>query len=124
MILRCEERLALERATGRPLNGDFARLFRMLDAVVDQLTPAALAQLGRPAEIIARGREEALKLGMIPDDVVAYVLGILPEYRAEFSSIAAHWRGPRTALRRAIQSAVHRAPGMGQTTGDDDAAEP
>jgi ppGpp synthetase/RelA/SpoT-type nucleotidyltranferase len=119
-----ELRLALERATERPLSGDFARLFRMLETVVDELTPAALAQFGKPPEIIARGREEALKLGVPPDDVVGYVLGILPEYQNEFSQMAAHWRGPKTALRRAIESAVGSTQRMGQTTGDDDAVEP
>jgi hypothetical protein len=120
-----ELRLALERDAQRPLNGDFARLFKMLDTVVDPLTPAGLEQLGKPAEILARGQEEALKLGVAADDVIAYVLGILPEYRAEFALISAHWRGPKTALRRAIQSAVGPVRGMEQTTGsDDDGVEP
>jgi len=120
-----ELRLALERATARPLNGDFARLFTMLDTVVDPLTPAGLEQLGKPTEILARGQAEALRFGVAADDVIAYVLGILPEYQAEFVLIAAHWRGPKTALRRAIQSAVGPAQRMEQTTGsDDDAVEP
>jgi hypothetical protein len=115
-----ELRLALERATERPLHGDFARLFTMLDTVVDPLTPAGLEQLGKPTEILARGQEEALKLDLVADDVIAYVLGILPAYQAEFALIAAHWRGPKTALRRAIQSAVGHAQTMAQTTGSDD----
>lgn len=95
----------------------------MLDTVIDPLTPAALEQLGKPAEILGRGQREAQRLGLDADDVVGYVLGILPEYRAEFSLIAAHWRGPRTTLRRAIQTAIGPAPEMQQTTGSDDAVE-
>lgn len=115
----------IDLGDGRPLIGDFAKLFKMLDTVVDPLTQAAIEQLGKPSEILDRGQREAQRLGLDSDDVVAYVLGILPEYRAEFSLIAAHWRGPKTALRRAIQTAVGLQPGMQQTTGShDDAVEP
>lgn len=120
-----ELRLALEQVTGRPLVGDFVRLFRMLDAVIDPLTPATLAQLGEPGEILTRGQRTAEKLGETADDVVAFVLGILPEYKAEFSLMATHWRGPRTVLRRAIQSAVGMGEQMEHNAGsDDDAVEP
>jgi len=115
-----ELRLALEQAVGHPLTGDFARLFKMLDTVVDPLTAAALEQLGKPNELLARGQAEATKLGLQADDVTAYVLGILPEYKAEFALIAAHWRGPKTALRRAIQSGVRRGAKIEQTTGSND----
>jgi hypothetical protein len=118
-----ELRLALEQAVGRPLTGDFARLFKMLDTVIDPLTAAALEQFGKPNEILARGQTETTSLGVQADDVTAYVLGILPGYEAEFALIAAHWRGPKTALRRAIQSAVGHGRKIEQTTGsnDDDA---
>ena len=120
-----ELRLALEQAAGRPLVGDFVRLYRMLDAVIDPLTPSALMQLGKPGEVLARGRRTAEELDEDADDVIASVLGILPDYKEEFSLMATHWRGPRTALRRALQSAV----GMGATMehnmrSDDDAVEP
>lgn len=115
-----ELRVALEQATGRPLTGDFARLFKMLDTVIDPLTAAALEQLGKPSEILVRGHAKATSLGVHADDVTAYVLGILPGYEAEFTLIAAHWRGPMTTLRRAIQSAVARGREIEQTTGSDD----
>lgn len=115
-----ELRLALEQAVGRPLTGDFARLFKMLDTVVDPLTAAALEQLGKPKEILARGEVEAGSLGIPADDVTAFVLGILRDYEAEFSLIAAQWRGPKTVLARAIQSAVGRAREIEQTTRSDD----
>jgi ppGpp synthetase/RelA/SpoT-type nucleotidyltranferase len=120
-----ELRLALEQAVGRPLVGDFVRLFRMLDAVIDPLTPAALAQLGEPGEVLAQGQQTAAKLDEVADDVVAFVLGILPEYKAEFLHMAAHWRGPRTVLRRAIQAAVGTGAQMEHNAGsEDDAADP
>jgi ppGpp synthetase/RelA/SpoT-type nucleotidyltranferase len=115
-----ELRLALEQIVGRPLTGDFARLFKMLDTVVDPLTAAALEQLGKPKELLARGQADAAILGLQADDVTAYVLGILPDYQAEFSLIAAHWRGPKTALRRAIQSGVVRGRKIEQTPGSTD----
>jgi ppGpp synthetase/RelA/SpoT-type nucleotidyltranferase len=116
-----ELRLALEQAAGRPLIGDFARLFKMLDMVVEPLTAAALEQLGKPKEVLARGQVEATRLGVHADDVITYVLGLLPELEAEFALIAAHWRGPVTALRRAIQAAVGRGHEIDQTAwGDDD----
>ena len=92
----------------------------MLDTVVDPLTAAALEQLGKPKEILARGQADAATLGLQADDVTAYVLGILPDYEAEFSLIAAHWRGPKTALRRAIQSGVGRGRKIEQTPGSTD----
>lgn len=118
-----ELRLALEQAAGRPLTGDFARLFKMLDTVVDPLTAATLERLGKAKEILARGAAEAASIGVDADDVVAYTLGILPEYEAEFGLIAAHWRGPKTALRLAIQSAVGHGRKIEQATRskDDDA---
>jgi len=119
-----ELKFALERETERPLNGDFARLFGMLETIVNPLTPAALVQLGKPRELIARGLEKAAQLGVTADDVIGYVLGILPEYGPELSLIAAHWRGPKTALRRAIQSAVGSVRPMEHNTGDRDAVEP
>lgn len=119
-----ELRLALEQTVGHPLVGDFVRLFRMLDAVINPLTPAALAQLGNPRELLARGKQTAANLNEVVDDVVAFVLGVLPEYEAEFLHMATHWRGPRTVLRRVIQ-AVGRGARLEHNAGsEDDAADP
>lgn len=120
-----ELRLALEQAVGRPLVGDFVRLFRMLTGVINPLTPAALAQLGEPGEVLARGQRTALALKVAADDVVTFVLGISPEYQAEFLRMATRWRGPRTVLRRAMEAAVGMGAPMGHNAGsEDDAADP
>jgi hypothetical protein len=97
----------------------------MLGTVVDPLTTATLERLGKAKEILARGEAEAARLGLDADDVVAYALGILPDYKAEFALIAAHWRGPKTALRLAIQLAVGQVRKIEQATGskDDDDAD-
>ena len=93
-------RHSLERLAGRPLGGDFARLFRLLNPVLAQLTPANLRDLGDIDTILQAGRTRAG--GVTDDDVIAFVLGLLDEFGPEFRNLALTWRGPTTDLKRAI----------------------
>jgi ppGpp synthetase/RelA/SpoT-type nucleotidyltranferase len=95
-----ELRHALERRLERPMSGDFVRLHRLLNPVVDKLTPAVLDSLGEPNAVIDRGRSRAQ--GASADDVVLYALGLIDVFGAEFRAIAKTWRGPETELKRAI----------------------
>lgn len=98
-------RFVLEQELGRPLAGEFARLYRMLESTILQLSPTAVRQTG-PREALERGAARATELGIHGndvDDVVKLVLG-LEEFHAEFKKQARSWRGPRTSLRRALEA--------------------
>jgi ppGpp synthetase/RelA/SpoT-type nucleotidyltranferase len=101
-----ELRVTLERQADRPLTGDFARLFRMLEAIVEPLNTAALERLGTFRDIFERGGNLVTELGIDADDVTCYALGILPDYVDEFAMMAGHWKGPISPLRRAIEQGV------------------
>ena len=93
-----ELRHALEALLGRPMSGDFTRLLRLIAAVAAPITVTALRDLGEPTDLIERGRTQTQST----DDVVAYALGLLPDFPHEFKRTARSWRGPTTELKRAI----------------------
>lgn len=98
-------RFVLEQECGRPLAGDFARLFRMLEGTILPLSLSALRLTG-PREALEKGGGKAHALGIKGndlDDVVKIVLG-LEGFHAEFQQQAGSWRGPRTSLRRALEA--------------------
>ena len=78
----------------------------MLEAVVEPLNAAALERLGTFRDIFERGSKLAIELEIDADDVTCYALGILPDYVDEFAMMARHWKGPISALRRAIEQGV------------------
>ncbi len=97
-------RFTMEKLVGRPLSGDFARLFRLLNASLDRLTPAAIRDLGGgPAMLLEAGMARAHEKGLAcQEDVTAYAIGLYPELGDEFAAVAHSWRGPVTELKRAI----------------------
>ncbi|MFO0661461.1 MAG: hypothetical protein U0165_16760 [Polyangiaceae bacterium] len=104
-----ELRFALERLAGRPLQGDFARLFRLLSASIEPLSTEALESLGGVLDIIAQGEQIASDLsasrginltGIEP--VTAYTLGLFPKFSTEFAVHAMSWRGPQTPIQIAL----------------------
>jgi ppGpp synthetase/RelA/SpoT-type nucleotidyltranferase len=105
-VLRDPEslRFALEHEAGRPLAGDFVRLYRMLEGVVDPLNMVTLGSLGKVTNVLDIGKTRAVELGLpmeTTDDVMYYVLG-LPQYQEDFIKQATSWRGPETNLKRAL----------------------
>lgn len=91
-------RFALERIFDRPLVGEVDRLFRLLRSVVTPLTPQTLEVLDVAA---AHDRGRSLHPDKA-DDVIWLTLGLMKEFGGEFREIAGQWRGPTTALKRAI----------------------
>lgn len=91
----------LERRAKRALNGDFLRLFRLLDAAVSQLTGAALEELGHPAFLIDAGRAAGRRdQNSDVEDATAY--GLMPKLGLPFRNHASTWRGPSTEMKHAI----------------------
>ncbi|MCX4241538.1 nucleotidyltransferase family protein [Paraliomyxa miuraensis] len=99
-------RHALEHSVGHTLTGDFMRLFRLMDSVIEPLTSGALAGLGTTAEMLERGVEVAGELGLHEtggdDDVLCYTLALMPTFGPEFQDLAKSWRGPTNDMKNAI----------------------
>jgi hypothetical protein len=77
----------------------------MLESTVSELALHALAVLsdGNIQDAIERGRTVASRLGFAePNDVVCFVLA-LDSLKDDFARLARSWRGPKTALRLAVE---------------------
>lgn len=97
-------RFALEHEAVRPLAGDFARLYKMLQGVVDPLNLVTLRSLGQVTKLLEAGRLKATELSLsanATDDVIHYALA-LTQYQEDFLEQVSTWRGPETNLKRAI----------------------
>ncbi|HEX3474459.1 MAG TPA: RelA/SpoT domain-containing protein [Kofleriaceae bacterium] len=98
-------RFALEQAIDRPLRGEIEKLHRLLSVAVAPLTAHSLAELDVHAALV-RGHQVARNLLRAEndnvDDVVALVLGLVTKFGKKFRDLASQWRGPSTALKRAI----------------------
>lgn len=99
-----ELQFALEQGAGRPLHGEFVRLFRLLGAVMQPFTVAAL---GSVPELLRRGEERAKALGVDPtDDVVLVMLALFDDNADEFEQLVREQRGPATLLKKAVLRAA------------------
>jgi hypothetical protein len=102
-------RFALEQAIDRPLRGEIEKLHRLLSSAVAPLTAHSLAELDIRAAL-ERGHQAARNLPRAEneaendnvDDVVALALGLATKFGRKFRDLASQWRGPSTALKRAI----------------------
>lgn len=102
-------RFALEQAIDRPLRGEMEKLHRLLSSAVAPLTAHSLAELDIRAALI-RGHQVARDLSLTGndnvDDVVALALGLATKFGKKFRDLTSQWRGPSTALKRAILEAT------------------
>lgn len=97
-------RYALEQDAGRPLQGDFVRLYRLLTSLYDAVPVEAL--LGLRARLDAGdATAKALGLGEV-DDVIRFTLAMRPADLRESRDIVSTWRGPRSPLKTAILRAT------------------
>ncbi len=102
-----ELKYVLERDAGRPLHGEFNRLFRMLGAVNEFLTPAAVLAFGNAKELLEKGGAAASNLGIADaDDVVRIALALFEHFPEEFKQLVQEQRGPATLLKKAVLSAA------------------
>lgn len=100
-----ELRYAFQRIAGRAVAGEFARLLRILEQVVERVTVETLRRLGSMDAIIAAGRAQ---LGAAADDfdeVSLYAVGLRGTFSDEIDAVVERWRGPRTSIRRALDLA-------------------
>lgn len=99
-------RHALEHSVGHTLTGDFMRLFRLIDSVIEPLTSGALAGLGSTTAMLERGVQIAGELGLHEtggdDDVLCYTLALMPMFAPEFQELAKNWRGPSNDMKTGI----------------------
>lgn len=102
-------RFALEQAIDRPLRGEIEKLHRLLSSAVAPLTAHSLAELDIRAAL-TRGHQVARNLPRAEndnvDDVIALALGLTTKFGRKFRDLASQWRGPSTALKRAILEAT------------------
>jgi len=101
-----ELRFVLEQEVGHRLSGDFVQLFRWLSGTLaPPMTILAIRELGRTTELLEAGRVLAQKHG-VPnddlDDVVLFVLALVPSFPEIREMAAAEAQGRPTALKRAV----------------------
>lgn len=100
-----ELKLVLETSVGRPMHGEFMRLFRLLNTVVNPLT-AAFVESQEPGRLLAAGAARAAELHLTAvDDVVSLALALFDDFGTEFASIVRGQKGPTTPLKKAILEA-------------------
>ena len=98
---------ALWAWAGRRVDGvELQRLLNLLERSLESVTVAALHQLGSVDEVIAEGRRRLADADNNYDEVTQYTVGLLAQFGPEIHAVARTWRGPRTALRRAIDLAL------------------
>ena len=104
-----ELRFVLWEDAGRPLDGgDVARLLRLLEQLMAPVTPRAISELGRVEALIDAGRRRLGDQTGEFDEVSLYTVGLFEHFSDEMPRAVRTWRGPRTAMRRAIELAVQR----------------
>jgi hypothetical protein len=104
-----ELKYLLEREAGRPLHGEFHRLYRLLDVAVARLTPAAVLALGSANDLLDMGKAAATALeieGSEVDDVVHLALALFDQFADEFTDLVREQRGPSTILKKAVLKAA------------------
>ncbi len=103
-------RFTLEHAANRPLQGDFAFLFDLLNTAVLPLTAGTLADLGSVDELLARGKADAEDRLNIPeaetDDVIFIALALFDTYADSFEEFVIERGGPDTLLSKAVHNAA------------------
>jgi len=85
---------------------ELQRLLSLLEQSLDSVTVAALHQLGAVDVVIAEGRRRLASHHDEYDEVTLYTVGLLAQFGPEIRTAARAWRGPKTALRRAIDLAL------------------
>ena len=94
-------RFVIEGIFERPITGEVAKLFRLLEWQAHPLTVHAIENLDLPQAAV-RGAVRRTSRGYPSDDIVEIALGLMTRFREEFRAIASSWRGPRTLLKRAV----------------------
>jgi ppGpp synthetase/RelA/SpoT-type nucleotidyltranferase len=103
-------RYTLSQHAERNFDGtEIWRLLRLLDQCLERVTPAALRDLGDVDTVVAAGRARLGKDDPDCGDAVLYTVGLLDRFAPEISLSVKTWRGPRTAMRRALELAIRRA---------------
>jgi ppGpp synthetase/RelA/SpoT-type nucleotidyltranferase len=98
-------RFVLERLLNRPVRGEVGKLYRLLAAVLTPLTAHSIASIDVPGAIRGGEQAAAARPADERDDVICIALGLMSRHGETFRELASLWRGPSTALKRAILEA-------------------
>jgi ppGpp synthetase/RelA/SpoT-type nucleotidyltranferase len=106
-------RYALGRRCNRWFAGDFERLLELLDAVLREVTPAALDKLPLAPANLADGAALLAKAGIsaADDDLGIVVAALWPQYGADFVEVVKSWRGKTGRLSRLVRALDQAATG-------------
>jgi len=110
MLTSAEDlQLVLERAAGRKLQGEFDRLFRFLNTVLEPLTAASVASLGDIDALLKQGAERAAaaRLGAV-DDVVSIALALIDRFELELRETVRSQRGRPTLFKKSVEQYLDR----------------
>lgn len=100
-----ELRYAFWKVAERGVAGDFARLLSVLEQVLDRVTVETIRELGSIDALIDGGRARLGNAAEDFDDVSLYLVGLRSNFGDEIDAVVERWRGPRTAIRRALDLA-------------------
>jgi ppGpp synthetase/RelA/SpoT-type nucleotidyltranferase len=96
--------LVLERAAGRKLHGEFDRLFKFLNIVLEPLTAATVAALGPIAELLSAGEQRAKKASLeYTDDVMSIALALTDRFAPELRESVRSQRGRPTLFKKSVE---------------------
>ena len=88
---------------------ELSRLLGLLNQCLERVTPAAVLALGSVDSIVAEGRTRLGKEATNYGDAILYTVGLLQWFQPEIALSVKSWRGPRTAMRKALELAITNA---------------
>jgi ppGpp synthetase/RelA/SpoT-type nucleotidyltranferase len=100
---------AFRRLTGRRMGGgDLGSLLSVLGVLLDAVTVENLAEIGEVGTVVAAGREILGEDASSFRDTALYAVGLRKRFGEHIDGAARELRGPRTAIRRALDLARDR----------------
>ena len=100
---------AFRRLTGRRMGGgDLGSLLSVLGVLLDAVTVESLAEIGDVGTVVAAGRDILGEDASSFRDTALYAVGLRKRFGEHIDGAARELRGPRTAIRRALDLARDR----------------
>ena len=106
-----ELKFVLSDQAGKSIDGEeSSRLLGLLDQCLDRVTPAAIREMGPVNDVIDVGKTLLGGKASEYAETILYTVGLLKKFTPEIKLALKGWRGPRTAMRRAIDHALAHMP--------------